>query len=55
MTDPLTRARLLLDAHHHGYTEIADGEEYVMITPASLMWARMVVAESNREPTSCAQ
>ncbi len=49
MTDPLTRARLLVDAHHHGYTEIADGDEYVMITAASLMHARMVVAESNKE------
>lgn len=53
MSDPLTRARLLLDAHHHGYTEIADGEEYVMITPASLTWARMVVAENNKEKSEC--
>lgn len=51
MTNPLTRGRLLLDAHHQGYTEIADGTEYVMITPASVMHARMVVAESNKEIT----
>jgi hypothetical protein len=27
MSDPLTRARLLLDAHHHGYTEIKEKSE----------------------------
>ena len=55
MSDPLPRARLLLEAHHHGYTEIADSDGYVMITPASVMHARMVVAESNKEPVPCAQ
>ncbi|HXT81422.1 MAG TPA: hypothetical protein VN702_17800 [Acetobacteraceae bacterium] len=49
MSDPLPRARLLLEAHHQGYTDIADGDDYIMITAASVMWARMVVAESNKE------
>lgn len=49
----LARARLLLDAYDQGYTEIADGQDFVMITAASVMHARMVVLECNKEKSKC--